>query len=110
VGGTASGKERTTARCPLPERLGATRVAPLKGAKKSARYRSFRGLGFFGSGAACQFTPSIVFSKAFAAAGVALSSPSHEGQASSSRIAGMRGSSSWDLIVRRMNSFAGTVA
>jgi len=68
-----------------------------------------RGLGFFGSGAAVQFTPSMVFRTALAAAGVAPSSPSQVDHASSSRIAGMRGSSSWDLIVRRMSSFASTV-
>ena len=44
-----------------------------------------RSLGFFGSGAACQFTPSIVFSNAVAAAGVALSSPSQVVQASQIR-------------------------
>src|SRR5262245_44077890 len=38
--------------------------------------RHRRGRGFFGSGAACQFTPSIVFRTALAAAGAALSSPS----------------------------------
>jgi hypothetical protein len=52
----------------------------------------------------------MVLSTALAVACVALPSPSHVDQASSSRIAGMRGSSSWDLIVRRMSSLAGTVA
>jgi len=73
-------------------------------------HQGLRGLGFFGSGAACQFTPCMVLSTALAVAGVASPSPSHVDQASSSRIAGMRGSSSWDLIVRRMSSLAGTVA
>lgn len=65
------------------------------------------GLGFFGSGAEVQFTPSIVFRRALASADVAPSSPSPP---SSSRIAGMRGSASSGLIVRRMRSLAGTVA
>ena len=56
--------------------------------------QDLRGLGFSGSGAACQFTPSIVLSGALAEAGVALSSPSQVDHASSSRMAGMRGSSS----------------
>ena len=73
-------------------------------------HQGLRGFGSFGSGAACQFTPSMVLSTALAVAGVASPSPSHVDQASSYRIAGMRGSSSWDLIVRRMSSLAGTVA
>src|SRR5229473_8354290 len=75
-----------------------------------ALHQGLRGLGLFGSGAVRQFTPSMVLSTALAVAGVASPSPSHVDQASSSRIAGMRGSSSWDLIVRRMSSLAGTVA
>src|SRR6266436_3484215 len=76
---------------------------------ETALHQGLRGLGFFGSGAACQFAPSMVLSTALAVAGVTSPSPSHVDQASSSRIAGMRGSSSWDLIVRRMSSLAGTV-
>ena len=68
------------------------------------------GRGFFGSGAEVQFTPSIVLSSALADAGGAPSSPSHVAHASSSRIAGMRGSSSWGLTVRRIKSLAATVA
>ena len=48
--------------------------------------------GAFGSGAACQFTPAMVLRTALAASGDALSSPSQVDQASSSKIAGMRGS------------------
>src|SRR6188472_1615903 len=72
-------------------------------------YHGLRGLGFFGSGAACQFTPSIVLRMAFAARGDGMSSPSQFDHASSSRKAGMRGSSSRGLMVRRMSWFAGTV-
>jgi hypothetical protein len=57
----------------------------------------------FGSGAACQFTPSMVLSTDLAIAGVASPSPSHVDQASSCRIAGLRGSPSWNLIVRRID-------
>lgn len=71
-------------------------------------------LGFFGFGAAVQFTPSIVLSSTLAASGGAPSSPRHVAHTASpalasSRMAGMRGSASSGLIVRRMRSLAGTV-
>ena len=51
----------------------------------------------------------VITATALAEAGVASSSPSHACHASSSKIAGIRGSASKDLIVRRMRSLAGTV-
>ena len=51
----------------------------------------------------------MVLRTALAEAGVASSSPSHVCHASSSKIAGIRGSASKDLIERRMRSLAGTV-
>lgn len=50
------------------------------------------GVGFFGSGAAVQFPPSIVLSRAFAASGVAPSSPSHVAHTASPPSASSRGS------------------
>jgi len=47
------------------------------------RNQVLRGLGFFGSGAACQFTPSMVLSSALAEAGVMSSSPNQVDQTSS---------------------------
>lgn len=80
--------------------------------KRRPTFQRLRGgLGAFGSGNVCHFTPSTVLSRAFAATGSLPASPSQVAHTSyySASMAGMRGSSSSSLIMRRISSFAGTV-